>query len=135
MSIALQFGRQPPAEALRAWGARAIYKYGGYGHADVDLLWDRQDFATLDGQEKDGPAKLRFTAWVDSETHDGGLAAWCESERLMPNEDRVIERSHGSYHLEACPNRSHGYLYIVAYELPPARTTGKPVAYEPTPTT
>ena len=111
------WGLSVPPEALRAWGARAIYSYSGYSHARVDVVWDRQEFVVAEGVEREGEASKRFGKWID----DQHLAQWCEEERLMTNEDRLISRSHGSYYIEASPNRSFGYLYIAAWEMPPTR--------------
>lgn len=101
------FGLQPPERAVRAWGARAIYQHGTKW--PIDLLPDRQSWRP----DEQPPAE--FEEWVNQI----GLA-WLRKEvtdlYLSPASEEVLRHDDGPYTIEASPRRSHGYLYIVAYE-------------------
>jgi len=104
MTSTYWFGRQPPADAVRAWGARAIYQ-----NLAIDLLWDRQSW------RPDEKPPAEFEQWVNK-IGLPWLRQAVKDEWLPGDSDRVLTLDEGQYVMEACPNRSFGYLYICAYE-------------------
>ena len=136
-TVRLRWGLQPPASALRAWGARAVYgthTSNGYFHVtSVDIVGDRQDFFCVGetGTEDHGPDEL---SWHSDQLAHGEFIQWAqrfsrshmaaELERLGvgPESERTVEmeRLDGPFRrvLKASPRRSFGYLFLVAYELP-----------------
>jgi len=104
MTSTYWFGRQPPATALRAWGARAIYQ-----NLAIDLVWDRQSW------QPDEKPPAAFEEWVNK-VGLPWLRKECKARYLRGDSSEVLSFSDGAYTIEACPNRSFGYLYIVAYE-------------------
>ena len=105
----LEWGRQPPEGVETAWGARAIYKFSSDPERImVDLLWDRQGVL---GKKKE---LKPLGAWINSV----GLRA-LRQELALRNVtgdcSTVVTITDDTYALEACPNSSYGYLYIVGY--------------------
>lgn len=99
----LEFGLQPPASAKTAWGARAIFKRG----PAIDIVFNRQDAF---GEEK---AVQDLVEWVRTV----GLPEMEEAtEDLSPTSEETVTIKKGRRTIKASPRRSHGYLYIVAWE-------------------
>jgi hypothetical protein len=103
MTLSLQFGLQPPAAAIRAWGARAILQ-GTY----IDLLHDRQDVA--------GERNNYFEGWLNT-VGLPWLRNHVERIGLRGSEYQRVAHVDGRYAIAANTNSSYGYLYIVAYEV------------------
>jgi len=106
MTSTYWFGRQPPATAVRAWGARAIYQ-----NLRVELLHDRQSW------KPDEQPPFEFEEWVN-QIGLPWLRQECRDRYLRGDSSDVVSKSDGPYTIEASPNRSFGYIYIVAYERP-----------------
>ena len=104
------WGRRIPEEMLNkivsTWGARAIYT-----GQHIDLLCDRQSMSTV--MENDEAARLRLQTWVNK---TGLPYLRKQTKNLYQDEDRTIELTDGSFHIEANPQRSYGYLYIRAWQ-------------------
>lgn len=99
----LEWGLQPPAGARAAWGARAIFKRG----PAIDIVWDRQDAFGDETVVKD------LVDWV----RDTGIPLLTEAtEDLSQRSDETVTIKRGRRTIKASPRRSHGYLYIVAWE-------------------
>lgn len=114
----LAWGRQPPEGITLAWGARAIYKLcvpsgllnrGAPREPAIDLLWDRQAWR--------GPSEARaeLSEWVNTKGLPNIKVA-CVNARLTGDSAEVVSWTDGTRTIEASPNQSHGYLYLVAYE-------------------
>lgn len=117
------FGLPPPPNAKPPiWGARAIYYRGlvkisldrrkqveRQYTCTIDILWDRQQFT---GEEE---ACKPLEDWLNNRGLDA-LRALCLQEDLQGDENRLIEVNEDGFHLQANPNRSHGYLYMVAWK-------------------
>ncbi len=106
----LEFGRQPPKKAKVAWGARAIFKPISKNPM-VDILWDRQDAFGGEQERQD------LVEWVKAT----GLPKL--EEMIEEKASYSITRSHevfkfedAGYTIEASPQGSGGYLYIVAWK-------------------
>ena len=119
----LQFGLQPPdgVDYAAAWGCRAILQQirapqtvpGARGARlpvltqSIDVLADRQSCV---------PDKLppEFLGWLKS-----GLANWlerlCGEKWIEPGGRETFRLDDGPFHAIACPNASHGYLYVGAW--------------------
>lgn len=101
------FGRKIEGERVAYWGARAIYM-GCQSNYHVDLLADRQGGDNV----SDG-----FLYWLNHRA-----LPWLRAEvkrlELGTDDDQVLSLTEYKYHLEACTNRSYGYLYIGAVERP-----------------
>jgi len=132
VNLKVPFGRQPPPEAVVAWGARAIYSIRS-GRArqvkrtvagrtrrvfvqesivNIDLLWDRQRFAG------DEPAILAFKKVVDEKLLPA-LRIRCAERGLPTNSHDVVEiKTDDGCTMEASPQGSYGYLYIGAWRVP-----------------
>ena len=102
----------PPTLAAM-WSARAIYSVKP--EPFVDILHDRQ-WMCGDNQSQEAEDLCN---WLNS-AGIKGLQALCKSTGLTQNESRVVEYSSKGYVIQATPNASYGYLYIVAYRLPVA---------------
>jgi hypothetical protein len=111
------WGRSVPEEIQGkitvTWGARAIYR-----QQFIDLLPDRSSWHVPGDpeveQNESRDAIKRLGDWIDKK----GLPFLREeSKRLYPSEARVVTLDDGQFHIEASPQRSHGYLYIRAWEL------------------
>jgi hypothetical protein len=112
-----------------AWGARALYAAGPITikitrrgrekivtrfNVAIDLLHDRQQ---MHGGNIDERAAL--SAWIDT----AGLVLLRErlSERsIMPSSTEVVAVENQGFVIMGAPRRSHGYLYLVAYQVPPS---------------
>jgi len=108
MTERLEWGRQPPDDVAVAWGARAIYDHAG-GAASIDLLWDRQAW------RGDSAERASLAEWINTE----GLKAIkdaCVRTNLTHDSTEVVSWTDGNRTIEASPQGSHGYLYLVAYE-------------------
>jgi hypothetical protein len=99
----LEWGLQAPAEAKAAWGARAIFKRG----PAIDIVFDRQDAFGDEEKVKDLVEWMRTTGlpMLEEATAD-----------LSPTSDQTVSIRRGKRNIKASPRRSHGYLYIVAWE-------------------
>lgn len=114
--LQLEWGLQPPKNAVAAWGARAILKDGF-----VDLLWDRQDCKSCDEATK---AKLvealnsgvlkRMHECVAERHKQGRIDPTSQCKHLLV-QDGADDTGEHSIFVEADTRGSHGYLYIVAY--------------------
>lgn len=116
------WGRQLPSdkgEAVRSWGARAIFQGGR-----VDLLPDRQQYVPADGDVEWVPYKYEpaFIHWLNTK----GLP-WLRENvgHLASDSQEEVRLEDDRYLLVASPQGSCGYLYIGAAEYP-----GKNVGYE-----
>lgn len=93
------FGRQAPATAPVAWGARAIYGRDGY----IDLLPDRQQgIGVLE-------ARLLLSAFLNT------YALPRLREEYPRSENDLLMFEHDGWHLEASTHNNSGYLYIGAW--------------------
>ncbi len=108
-SFANLFDLPPTLAAM--WSARAIYNVHPTFY--IDILHDRQ---WMYGNNPSQEAK-DLCAWLNN-SGIKGLQALCKSTGLTQNESRVVEYSSKGYVIQATPNASYGYLYIVAYRLP-----------------
>lgn len=105
------FGRQIEGDQVSWWGARAIYQ--GYTHNYfIDLLADRQQGNNVSDA---------FLFWLNNRA-----LPWLRAEvkrlALGTDDAQVLSLTEYKYHLEACTNRSYGYLYIGAVERPVTST-------------
>lgn len=126
-----------PAGAPVAWGARAIYteNRGAYDanhtktgaerkrrvmdYFSIELLGDRQATARSEAAtERDAKALVR---WVNK-TALPELRKLCSDRYITPESATTVEISSDGYALKAGPKASYGYLYIVAWKLPPEPT-------------
>ena len=111
------FGLPKPEHAEVAWGARAILERVLDGRYRIDILWDRQQLVGND-----------VRSLIDSVNHqkdrlDSILIKFPErdDERwayLSLTDGRsvdVVAIDRGDFHLRVSPNKSHGYLYMVAW--------------------
>jgi hypothetical protein len=111
------FGLRPPETAAFAWGARAIVGWGGSpygGRADLDLVWNRQQCShphPQTGAHAELHAELDgyFLPLLRQRMASGDRAL------IAGSSTEVTEIKSGRVTLRACPNGSHGYLYICAY--------------------
>lgn len=112
MALPLQFGlgRAVPDAVSCAWGARLIYP--------DDLVFNRQD---LIGE---GDEKAELINWLNPGEGQGqGIAKALKNARLYDNKWKLSRD--GDQHvvlyrdsrgvIVACPNRSHGYLYVAGW--------------------
>ena len=105
------WGRQIPEHMINhltsTWGARAIYT-----RQQIDLLPDRQGIST--SLESDEAARTRLCTWIN----ETGLPYLRKQAKgLYQDERRTVELTDGSFHIEANPQASYGYLYIRAWEV------------------
>jgi hypothetical protein len=106
--LSLTFGlvRLLPPHALAAWGARWIFP--------DDVLWDRTAWAGLDTD--DGK---RLQKWLQKTALNKARATarrLADTRQLTPDSDQdVILFQDKTGRVMASPNRSYGYLYVVAY--------------------
>lgn len=110
-SFANLFDLPPTLAAM--WSARAIYSVKP--EPFVDILHDRQ---WMCGEKQSQEAK-DLCDWLNKEGIKG-LQSVCKRTGLTQNESRIVEFSSKGYIIQATPNASYGYLYIVAYRLPVA---------------
>lgn len=109
----LAWGLQPPEGVKVAWGTRTIYRYDSDPkRIGIDILWDRQDRRGL--KEELEP----LLAWVDSTGMTALRQELARSEVVGDSPLRAVVRSDKGFVIEASPNASYGYLYIVAYVKP-----------------
>ncbi len=125
----LDWGLQPPPDAVLAWGARAIYrlatrdeKFFANGKrrkqpksvtsACIDLLWDRQSLALT--AEADGKDAKALTTWIDK-VGLPNLRKLCEDQFLTSDSEDHVEFERDGYAMKASPRASYGYLYITAW--------------------
>ena len=114
------FGRRPhkDLETRRAWGARAIYRlawsaiFNDY-LASVQTLGDRQSYHGFDADYR---ADQDFVAWLN-DTAMPQIKELLIKELVEGDSDQVVGWDDGPRHIEASPQRSHGYLYIGAWEV------------------
>jgi hypothetical protein len=104
MTSTYWFGRRAPETAVRAWGARAIYQ-----SQRIELVWDRQSW------QPDQKPPQEFEDWIN-EIGLPWLRQECKDLYLRGDSSDVLTKNDGPYTIEASPQRSFGYLYIVAYE-------------------
>jgi len=118
------WGRPVPTEMqdkiAATWGARAIYT-----GQQIDLLYDRQSWHVTGFSPEDAdPSSPRYEGrragmrplmdWVNK---IGLPFLRKESKRLYTDESRVVTLDDGSFHIEASPQASYGYLYIRSWQL------------------
>ena len=104
------FGRRPPATIELAWGARAIYTPPSGGRdPHIDILWDRQAW------RGDLAARPALSDWINTKGLPAIVKA-CKDAALAGDSAEVVSWIDGNQTIEACPNVSYGYLYLVAYE-------------------
>lgn len=122
MTITTQwFGRRPPqgTNVLAAWGARAILSGRGDRQA-IDLVPDRRqtwipEGAAMPPEFQDFLVE-KVAPWLDRN---------CDAEggSIDPGGADVMTLAEGPFHVEASPQRSHGYLYIGAWMMAPAHSS------------
>jgi hypothetical protein len=97
------FGRPIEGDRVCWWGARAIYN--GSSPYYIDIVPNRR---SSDGKDEPG-----FYEWLNKRA-----LPWLRNEvariGLSTTDERVLVFEEGVYRLEACTNRSYGYLYIGA---------------------
>ena len=106
----LEFGRQPPKAAKVAWGARAIFKPISKNPM-IDILFDRQDAFGDEKERQDLVEWVKATGLPSLEKIIDEKASYSTSKSR-----EVFEFEDGGYSLEASPQGSGGYLYIVAWK-------------------
>jgi hypothetical protein len=110
------FGRRLPADTpfQAAWGARAILNGRGRANQAIDLVPDRKQFWTNDGQPVPPPfiAFLRdkVAPWIDAK---------CGARWIDPGGSELYVLEDGIFRAEACAQNSYGYLYVAAWMLAP----------------
>ena len=92
--------------AVRAWGARAIFGKSGR----IELLPDRQSWSP---DEKPDPG---FLHWINKVALPW-LRAEVKKRGILPSGRDELELRQDNYVLKATPNASWGYLYIGAGQL------------------
>lgn len=108
----LEWGRQPPEGVTLAWGARTIYKY--HPSADlmvIDILWDRK--ANWGTREE----LADLLEWVNTKGMEA-LKQRLAGGPVTGDSSMIVEAREGEFVIEASPQGSYGYLYIVAYVKP-----------------
>ncbi len=104
----LEFGLQPPSNAVAAWGARAIYKPENRS-MPIDLLRDRQSVY--------GPKEA--VAIITRSVNAFLAKLPSPYPRLMFGDPESVKETSfdldNGVTLQTCPNASGGYLYIVAW--------------------
>lgn len=109
--LTLQFGLHPPANAIRAYGMRAIFG----GDRRIDRLGDRQSHNPYRDEDSDPEANDALFAWLK----DVGVP-WLREHVVRVWFGGDYERAahvDGRYAIVACTNGHSGYLYVVAYEV------------------
>jgi hypothetical protein len=112
------FGRQIEGKG-RYWGARAIYERPLVGNRlvyQISILFDRQHVEPAKENDPDERGRKDFIRWVNKKALPW-LRKAVKKEHLCTDEDRVLRWQDGNRVIEACPNRSYGYLYIGCREL------------------
>lgn len=105
----------------------------------IDLLWDRMGWSSLAGPVDDAETRARYFAQLTPEEAKlnsdrmSTMAAWindvgipalralCRKHGIRPEDDGPearIEHESDGHKIVACPNGSHGYLYIAAWKVP-----------------
>lgn len=102
---------QIPPTLAAMWSARAIYSVKP--EPFVDILHDRQ---CMHGENQNQEAK-DLCNWLNAEGIKG-LQSVCKQVYLKSDESRIVEYSSKGFIIQATPNASYGYLYIVAYRMP-----------------
>jgi len=100
----------PPTLAVM-WSARAIYSVKP--EPFIDILHDRQ---YMYGKNQSQEAK-ELCDWLNNEGIKG-LQSVCKQVYLKSDESRIVEYNSKGFIIQATPNASYGYLYIVAYRMP-----------------
>ena len=103
----LEFGLHAavPVTAKAAWGARAIYRKGGF-----DLVWDRQDMQALEPDDKTALVKV-----LNGGALDAAQKAFAKAG-MSASESRQVTLYEGQGCTLVCnPNASYGYVYLAAW--------------------
>jgi hypothetical protein len=109
MSTDYWFGRQAPEGSTIAWGARAIFTRG-----HIDIVPDRHQMTEAPQEQR-----TEFAKWLQS-TGMPGLKKEVERTGITGTDHTVLAYQDDRYRIEASPQGSCGYLYIGAWQLPPA---------------
>lgn len=121
--LRVPWGLQPPADAIVAWGARAIYERVPSVQAGRKYAPGYYTFSTLPDRRGlvggDETAQRALCAWLSKK----GLPALTKLVKAggpSPDERCEIRVEDGDYVIVANPNASYGYLYIGAWQKAPA---------------
>ena len=107
----LAFGLQPPRGTAVAWGARTIYKASSDpDRVMIDILHDRQD------RFGDTEQLKPLCGWIGDSLK--ALRVELAGRDVRGDSTETVRIEADGFVLEASPNGSHGYLYIVAYVQP-----------------
>lgn len=79
----------------------------------MQTLGDRQSYH---GFDVDPDADRDFVGWLNL-TGMREIKAKLEEALIEPDSEAVVSFDDGPRHIEASPQRSHGYLYIGAWEV------------------
>jgi hypothetical protein len=110
MNLSFGLSRAIPPGVSCAWGARFIYP--------DDLLWDRQDFVG------EGDEKAALINWLNpgpgqgaaiQKAKDAARKADQKWKLSRDGDQEVILHQDDKGVVVACPNKSHGYLYVAAW--------------------
>ena len=96
----------PPADAVSAWGARAIAT-----NKTLDIPHDRQTYYSGPLSEKDSD---KFIKWINTRGMPR-LKAFLQNSGWNLSSDDVFSFDDGHYHLKASCRASYGYCYITAW--------------------
>jgi hypothetical protein len=103
----LEFGLNAaiPTTAKAAWGARAIYRRGGF-----DLVWDRQDMQALEPDDKTALVKI-----LNGGALEAAQKAFAKAG-LSSGDSKLVTLYEGDGCTMVCnPNGSYGYVYLAAW--------------------
>jgi hypothetical protein len=102
-------------EPIRSYGARAIFH--PYDKHPIELLGDRQGC----GESKLASNKPLLD-WLNKVAMKK-LLRMSEFNRLSGDSNDVVTLRDGQFVMEVSPQSSYGYLYIGAWQFPPADDT------------
>ena len=109
--LKIEWGLQPPADAIAAWGARALFTQSGR----IDIIWDRCSF---DGPEDE---VHQLIDWIE----DIGMDDLRDMAENLPWDSHHVIRVYGGkeFEMNATPKASYGYLFIGAWKKPATEST------------
>lgn len=109
--IFLGWGLRPAEGVKNWWGARGIYR-----DKCLDLLHNRMSFMGFPSEAADGTDVQKLDKWLSTKALPY-LRSWLEHSGNAPmsGERLDIFVVGDGYVLRANPNRSYGYMYLVAH--------------------